>query len=316
MDESEIAEQTCKQLHLNHQTIRLPEINKESLQKTLMNFYTESALPCGDASVLSVLSALTHLDKKNLNILDGMGNDIYVGHVPSRNDRLKSAFSFGNSLLFNKLKSCLRFDSDLTYFLQSRAENSFPGKRLSPKNLELILDTKNPYLSTKFWINETKQHKNLDNFDFRAYIRGRHYDQNESMLKTRLAASLYESTAYFPFCSKDFIDYYFNLSEHLRFDRKTYTNKIFIRNLLKDRLGYNSNKIGKKIFGVDSTHFFKENKGFILNEIENCSLLSASTTDICNTWIKKLDRQTFHYQAVFAILSLSGWYNNSKYLKK
>lgn len=315
LDESLYAQQLCKQLGLNHKIVQLKD-SIANLPELLQIFFKETIFPIADPAIIPYLLCLHEYSKiDNFDyVLDGMGNDIYMGHIPSKNDLKKNILAYGQKYI-KRLQSLISYDSILNFLFNTRAQNTFPGRLFREKEIKTIFEYS--ISVDEFWAKQSNQYGHLDLLNFRALIRGRHYDQNVGMLKGRLACALFNSKCIFPFTDERIINFYFNLREEDRFNRDKLINKVFLRNLLKDKIAYDDKKIGKKIFAFEGNQFIELYKDLILKEIYSCTLWKKKGLDkIVHQVYKKNQNRKYAWNALFNLFMLSGWLNHSRYIDR
>ena len=314
-DESFFASNLCKELGLTHKTIRLSNVNSD--QSDLLNsFFQSSIFPISDPAAIPYILCLNEV-KKELDfeiVLDGMGNDIYMGHVPSKNDIYKNIFNT-ISPYFQKARILIGHESKLNFFFNTRSENTFPGRLFSQLEINKFLD--NSFNVRNFWVEQDKKYKNLDNFDFRSIIRGRNYDQNVGMMKGHLSSALFNAECFFPFCSKSVSLEYFNMQQNHRFNKSDLKNKVFLRKLLSHYINYPDLEIGKKIFGFEGEKFIQNNKDYIIDNIRACNMWNHNgVNQVIERIYKNNNSNNYYWCALYNLFMLSGWLNHSKYIQK
>lgn len=308
-DEDDFAKSLCEKLGLMHKTVRL-NFEPKFVRKKFIDFFENSLMPCVDNSQIPYVLCSEHMNGAEI-ILDGSGSDIYVGHTPSKNDLLKQKFSLQGNAFSQFFQHIVPHQSRLNYFIRTPAEKCFPGSHLrlkeTSKFYEGACDTKS------YWQNVSLLFKDRDIFDFRAVVRGRYYDQESCMRKARNVADYMGATMLFPWCDKSLINFYFNLPEEFRFDRKHYVNKVLLRKLLSEKLNYDSTIIGKRIFEFDSVRFFCENRSFIEEEVRQCKLWHRATIDkYFSSWIDGVSFDPWLTSCINTLFLFSGWYNHNR----
>lgn len=192
---------------------------------------------CYDQAIVIMDAALAIYGISNgTNIVDGMGNDIYFGHIPSKN-QLRSAY-YGS--LLAPLKSIM---AGLSFFLR----RPYEAHGLATASSFIF---KNPRASRKNLLDELKYKSDQENIvDYRAFIRGGLIDNYVYAEKTRILAKKYCCTASFPWMHEGLSNYVFNLPNNFKFDFSALTNKILLRNLLGEKINYSRPKRGIDLFG-------------------------------------------------------------------
>ncbi|MCA9399173.1 MAG: asparagine synthase, partial [Candidatus Omnitrophica bacterium] len=309
-DESSIAVEAARKLGLKHHVVRLKNGGGE-LKELLTRFFRQSVFPCADEALIPYLRCMEFIKEdcqhSTAQVIDGSGNDVYMGHIPGKSDVLKFKLAIGDTVDLSELRGLLLRRLKISHLFDTKVETLFPGRRGVPP---LLLNQLNSSLndSSEFWRDLYEENKNLDYFDLRALCRGRHYDQGEVMLKARLATSVFGFDYAFPFCDQDVINYLFHLSEDERFDQVNYLNKIALRKLLRSELQYDDLKIGKKAFYLEGVEVVRNLKDFIFDEVEQCAYWNTNTAKrLLTQCFKSLDQFPGFYRTILILFMLSGW---------
>lgn len=311
-DESQFASVLAKKFGFNHRIVHYSN-NAALLEKILMNYFMHAPMPCADESLIPYLLCLNEVPVvKDAVVIDGSGNDVYCGHVPSAREHKKYRYSIGGYSISAYLRQYIKPDSMVNHFLDTKAENCLPGR----KNFKYpIVKYLHPAIidASVLLRSISRESKNLSYFDFRAYVRGRLYDQGEIMLKARMACAAQNLTVCFPYCDNTFIHYYFNLPESNRFDKVNYVNKTIFRQILRDEIGYDDSKIGKRAFVFEDMKFFTLMDRFIWEQIYACVLWNKKGLDGIYKYHKDIANRPHVRKAILTLFLLSGWLNNTEY---
>lgn len=311
-DEGNIASDIAKKLGLKHEIVNVNK--KDSIdEETLLNFYKDSSSVVTDFAQIPYLIALNKYKHKNdLQIIDGSGSDVYVGHLPNKNGVIKNKFPvIRNSILQNFVpnftKSNLR---KFNFINQYKSERFLEGLELDQIEINKILKTE-PHLVDNFWKNLDSEFAKHDLIDHKNFIRGRFLDTYTYTGKIKLATSFFGFNYILPWCNEDLIQNYFNLAIHKKYSKTQLINKIPVRKLIEDRLGLDLDKIGKRAFLFDKEVFFFSHKKFIINQILNCKIWDKNI----EKFIKFLERNN-DYNNLIVLFNISAWFNNTKYLER
>jgi hypothetical protein len=155
----------------------------------------------------------------------------------------------------------------------------------------------------------------MDIIDFRALWRGRNFEISTEVRKIRLAAQAFGMGAILPYLDKGVIDFYFNLPEEERYDRRHWTTKRLVREVLRSRIGYDDSKIGKRAFLLDGANFVKRMRSMILDEVYGCRLFDKEGLRFLERSIERADANRYAWHHVVGLSQFAGWYNHSKYLR-
>ena len=132
-----------------------------------------------------------------------------------------------------------------------------------------------------------------------------------SLKKHALAANAIGHEAMMPWCDYEVADYYFNLPEADRYDRKRGINKVLLRRMLEQYLDYDADKVGKHYFTFDGALFVAENRAFIRDEIDSCELWDRSGLELVHQWIDAIESRPFLHHSILTLFMVSGWHNHS-----
>jgi asparagine synthase (glutamine-hydrolysing) len=263
-NESYAAKNLCNSLGYEHITID-QDVKKD--YEIFSKFVCNSSYPPGDfASVATYrLSYEAHKADCNL-IIDGMGNDIYMGHIPpKRESRLIKAVEilplwrfglWGRNPLW-RFETPYSVDYLLDSLLMSPAERRFSGVKLSQGQINAL--GINTDVVKEFLITIENQVKSFREYDKRAFQRGVYFDELAACHKTVSAAESFSMKVVFPFVSRELAETYLDFELDDRFDWKARKNKGVLRFLLKS--------MAKK-YNVTDTSFNSEKGSFRVGDID------------------------------------------------
>ena len=304
--ENEISKRISKKLGLKHITINDNKIFNES---EIKNFFQKMPLPCLDNLSLAYIKFDYQIQNES-NIIDGMGNDIYLGHISSYREFFRQLLT--PKLSFLKKKYSTRTLSRINLLFKTRSENTgmigfsyLDSLKMNPN----IIDTYN------FWKDIDKKFPFNDYNLFRSLVRGIHIDNEMYIRKSRNFCDIYNHNLVLPFYDTKCIEYLSNIKKKYLYNSITRQNKIIFRQVLKDELDLDYNIIKKKSFEYDYSKFLNENKDYIINEIEICKIFSPNNIHI-QLYEKFTDRK-YSETAKYLLLRLfliASWVNNNKYL--
>jgi len=307
------ASKLCGRLGLRHETVGLQLVGN-AVEDLLREFFAASPLPCGDFAQIPYVLCVHQAGPGTTAVLDGSGNDAYMGYVPSSREILKQRLCIGHGRFARGLARAIGPDSGFNYFLRSPADATLPGRTFRVVDTEAF----HPYdVDTgPYWRLLSREWGHLDEFEFRNSPIERHVDQAEILLKLRLAAAFAGQRPVLPFCDPDLIDYVFHLPESARFDRRTRTNKLLLRETLARYADYDAAAIGKGFFDFDGARFLLDHRDFALDEIGACALWNPSVRRLAEGWFRRLSRRPLLYHCLLPLLLLSGWHNHSRFLER
>jgi asparagine synthetase B (glutamine-hydrolysing) len=302
----------CGKLGLSHEPVVMDFSVDDSEDVT--DFFERSPIPNAESGQIAYLFCLKELDVRSGALIDGTGNDCYMGFLPPRRSRWMLPFTLAGILPRNLVSSLIPTDSRLNYLFFNRAQLL----RLLGRKLRYV-DTKTFYQdavdTSLYWDEVSLKYKTFDLIDLACFLEN-HYDQKAVMLKARAAVAARDLNAIFPYCDRDLINYVFNLPEADRFDREKQINKVLLRALLKERCGYDAERIGKRVFEFGKVRWLLRHRKFVSAEIGRCALWNEKAGPLAEKILAKLEtRPDLHY-ALFPLFMISGWHNHSRYIKR
>jgi len=309
-DESLISQKIAKRLGFKHKKLYEPS-NLDRIDMDNIHYYFENIpFPCVDNVTLAYPLYAKQVEFTDSNIIDGSGNDVFIGHIPSKKEFLRQNF-------FSKL----HFLRPYTNFLNSnRVHKVFSTKSewsglngLSFGNTNKIL--KGAIDVYSYWKNSDKIHKDWDYFDLRANIWGCMVESDRVIRKSRNLAHIYNANIILPWTNVNVVEYFSKLPVKSLFNRNSFQNKLILRKILKEKIGLDSDKLGKMAYTFDFFSVLMLMKNEVIDEILGCNL-----------WNKEEMEKVFHnlyetsqYNVKDKILLqriylISIWYNRNKYI--
>ena len=314
-DESEISKSIAQKLGFKHRILNEVEHLEELHLKNIKKHFSESPFPCTDnVSLVYPLYVAQFPELAGANIIDGMGSDVYIGHVPSmaefKREKLSSVFKY-----FRWLSDYLPSSSRLKSLIRTRSEWTGLGG-LSFKDSKIILPNANK--SSSYWL---RRDTSADYLDFRASVRGQLIDQEIYMRKVRNFTDAFKSNLIFPWTNPKIANYFSQMPEKFLIDRKNLRNKVLLRGILKEEIDLDSDKLGKMGYSYDSKTMVLENLNWIEDEIKNCTYwddkgvrfwLDQQITHLKQSGLKS-DKASMYIYKVFLV---SSWLNHSRYIAR
>lgn len=309
--EPPVAADICRRLGLQHEIVEMSD-DPDNTADTLTRFFEASARPGVDLSQIPYVLATDAVTPAQGAVIDGCGNDYYMGYPPTGYDVTKPRFRIRGRAAAVALQRVFPVDSPMNYFARSRAEVTLPGRTMRPHHGRRLygdaVDT------GRFWYDASRETRHLSLMDLYAVINVRYTGPGGSVQKLRLVASSAGMSAALPWCDNDVADYYFNLREPYRYDRETGKNKLLLRKMLHRYLDYDSDAIGKHYFQFDGPGFLERNDEFVRSEIYSCELWEPDGLRLVNKWLDRVESRPLLYHALLTIFMVSGWHNHSRYL--
>jgi len=315
-DESEIAKQLAIKLGFKHEKIYEPKV-LEQKDKDNINYYFENIpFPCMDTASLAYPLYTTQLEFNNSNIIDGMGNDVHIGHIPDRVEYNKQQY-FSRLHHLRPLAGKLSSGSRLEIATSTRVEWVGLMGLTYGDTRELLTDATDVY---NYWKEIDKQNSDRDYLDVRASIRGVSVDQEIFTRKVRNFSDITDSNLILPWASQKVAEYFSKLPEKHLFDREGLKNKLFLRKMLKDRLGLDSDKLGKMAYGFSFYNILLMMQKEVNYEMYTCKLWNEKGIEnVLNNLYQKIENNHRSKERAKTLIQriylLSAWYNNNYYLR-
>lgn len=312
-DESGLSEEIAKKLGFKHRVLN--EVDKLSSKdlNLVESYFRNATLPCtNNISILYPLYVGQHNDLQNCNIIDGSGSDVYIGHIPSVSEFKKQKLAKIFSPL-NWIGERQSSESRIRKLTKTRAEwTGLVGLSYA--------DSKKFFRNQKDVSRYWKAVQQYDDYlDFRASVRGRVIDVELYMRKARNFCDAFGNNMVFPWANERVAGHFMFMPERLLFDRKGHRNKLLLRTMLKDKLGIDSDKIGKRGYPYDLRSFVLSNKEFIVSQVVSCELWAEPSANdaVAELSLKVGDTGRVGLicsQLLYQLFMVSGWYNNCRWL--
>ena len=305
-DEAVDAAAFARQLGVPHETVVLPD-DRTEVEPIVTRCFERATEPCGDPTLVPYLLGVARAGMQpGEGLIDGLNNDSWIGYVPSAAEHRNSRIADRWLAWLRPFRGLVPPEHPLSAALRTRAEwHFFGGRWLRHTDTKRFFDGS---IDTHAeWARESRARCDLDDFDFRSEVRGRHADQNAMVVKAYVAAEITGTRALFPFVDRDLIDYWFHLPEASRFDRERLVNKVLLRQLLRERVGYDDARIGKRTFQFDGPRFLTQHRRWVEHEITQCPLWSGAVRGVI---ARQLDRPVAlqkTWPSLMALFQLSGW---------
>lgn len=315
-DESEISRRIATKLGFKHQKIYEPKSIEKKELDSINNYFENIPFPCMDNVTLAYPLYATQIEFNNSNIIDGMGNDVFIGHIPSPTEYNRQK-RFAKFHKLRPITAKLSSATKIEIATATRAEwTGLFG--ITYGDTKQILN--NSFNVHNYWKNIDIERKSLDYFDFRASLRGVIIDQEIFTRKVRNFADMTSSNLILPWTNQKVAQYFSKLPEKYLFDRKEFKNKLILRKILKEKINLDSDKLGKMAYEFDSYGILMMMKSEVDHEIISCKLWGENgIKKILNHLYRKVNSQNrMSKKAKFLILRLyliSAWFNKNRYVK-
>ena len=314
-DESEISAKIARQLGFKHQVLHEVDTLGPDHKQAIHDYFVNAPFPCTDNVTLAYpLYACQIPELKGANVIDGMGNDVYIGHIPS-------SFEFKNQ----KISRILKHGRFLSKYFRSESLFNISGRSRAEwtgTSGFSFADSRSIFKETNdvegFW---KQKDSNDDYLDFRASIRGTIIDQEIFTRKVRNFSDSVGANLILPFTRQSIAEYFSKLPEEYLFDRTALKNKLILRKILKDRLGLDSDELGKLGFSYDSRSVVLQNWDDITHEIYACDLWNqAGVREVVQRLRKRMDGKGWGAltsgRLLYKLYVLSYWFNKNRWVSR
>jgi asparagine synthetase B (glutamine-hydrolysing) len=311
--EPEFAAGFCKRLGLAHHTIEMPA-EPAVVRRHLVAYFEAAPAPSADHAIIPTVLAAAESGVDAGGILDGGGNDPYMGYLPSQRTRTIHKYRVRGRIPAKAVARLTRFDSKLNYLARSLAASTLPGRNL--RNHEIRRIYRDAVDIDDYWYESSRGLKGRNPMDLEAAGLIRQTDGARTNDKVRFVAAARNMTAVLPFLDEELAEYCFHLPTESRYNTQTSTNKVLLRELLAERLDYDEAKVGKGYFAFDGPGFMQQNAAFVREEISSCPLWTPEATTLVEDWLRGIDKRPFVWHALLSLLVVSGWFNRSRFLSR
>lgn len=316
-DESEISANIAKQLGFKHQVLHEVDHLQAEHKQAINDYFVNVPFPCTDNVTLAYpLYAHQLPELKGANIIDGGGNDSYMMTPPTARE-LKvvplSKLTHHASFMRHFIKS----ESLLSPLMRTPAEWCGMSGLSFADTKNILKDAKNVY---SHWKYESNLRKDWDLVDCKTSILTPVTASELHIRKARNFADSINSTLVLPFANQQVAEYFAKMPEQYLFDRKTLKNKLILRKILKDRIGLDSDALGKLGFSYDSRSIVLQNWDWMLLEMQQCHLWKQAGLEQVIARMKNRINGTgwgsgSAGRLLYRIFLLSAWFNSNKYIK-
>lgn len=316
-DESTISKNIAEKLGFKHVILEQPTKISKEFFTSIIDHFTNTPLPWTDGVTLAFPAYPLQLPTlKESNVIDGSGNDVYIGNIPSLSEYRKQwlanltqnfhwfADHMSSTSIFSSIRKTRAEWCGLGGFLFSDAKKIYP-----------LATSVLPY-----WTLQSKERRLWDYIDFRSDIRGTIIDVHIFNQKIRNASYVWKSNPIYPWCDKEVATYFSKLPEKYVFDRRKLKNKLILRDLLKERIGLDSDAIGKRGYGYDNLKTLQLLIENAKHEISTCNFWDKVTViKKFNTLYTKAYSNDKYYalgrNLLLRLYLLSLWLNHNRYIK-
>jgi asparagine synthetase B (glutamine-hydrolysing) len=311
--EHEHAARFCKQLGLNHRTIEVPT-DTAVVRRHLTTFFENAVAPSADHAMIPFILSVAESGVESGAIIDGGGNDGYMGYFASPRRRKLRLARIRGRWLVDAVARASRIDSKLNYAARARPATAMPGRNMRYHEIQPIYrDAVDP---SEYWYESARDLAGLNDAELAAASMTRQLEGARTPEKVRIVARATGMESVMPYCDPDLAQYVFHLPVDWRYVEKTRSDKVLLTQLLSDRLGYDSDVVGSGFFSFDGGPFFEANAAFVKEEILTCDLWEPAIADLVDEWIEAIPDRPFLFHALLSLFMVSGWRNHSRFVAR
>lgn len=315
-DESEISAKISKQLGFKHQVLHEVDQLQAEHKQAINDFFVNAPFPCTDNVTLAYpLYAHQLPELKGANIIDGGGNDSHMMTPPTTRElKVMPLSKLTHHARF--MRYLVKSESLLSPLIRTPAEWCGMSGLSFADTKKILPDAMNVY---PHWQNESQLRKDWDLFDFKTDMYSTRTISEVHIRKARNFADSINANMILPFANQHVAEYFAKMPEEHLFDRKTLKNKLILRKILKDRIGLDSDALGKMGWTYDSSTNVLKNWEWMLEEIERCVLWNQSGVMKVINRLKSLVQSNHKYEElsgrlIYRMYLISAWYNQNRYL--
>nr|MDJ0499043.1 asparagine synthase-related protein [Acidimicrobiia bacterium] len=237
--EHELAAEFCATLGLEHDVVEMPP-DPGVVAASLGRFFDRAPLPCGDHATIPHVMVAAAAGLETGGLMDGGGNDPYMGFLLSADNRKKLRLRVRGRRLAELVSRLTPVDSPVNYLARSQSGALLPGRSLRHHEVRGFYADAVPIAG--YWYSETAGVEDAGEAMLTSRIR--HTEGARSNLKSRLVARAFGLDPLQPFCNATIADYCFHLPLTSRYDTRRGTNKLLLRQLLREKIGYDEARVG------------------------------------------------------------------------
>ncbi|MEQ0923520.1 hypothetical protein ABLT40_06840 [Acinetobacter schindleri] len=315
-DESEISARIAKQLGFKHRVLFEVDQLETVHYDEISNYFFNTPFPCTDNVTLAYPLYLEQLPElRGSNIIDGGGNDAYM-MIPPSSKELKFLPLSKLTSLVSFLRNSVNSESLLSPALRAPAEWCGMAGLSLKDALKIYPQLVDVY---PYWVNESNVRRKWDWFDFKTDILTTITAAELHMRKARNFANVIDANLILPFTNQVIAEYFGKMPEEYLFDRKKLKNKLILRKILKERIGLDSDALGKMGFNYDTHTIIIQNWDKISGEIVECKLWSQPNVIKVITRLRvSMNGRNWSSRAagrmIYRLYLISAWSNRNRYI--
>ena len=307
-DESTIASQVAKKLGLSYEVVSIDDYSVNSAK--MDDYFQRQLIPSLD--LCSTVYLHCDLERyKGCTLMDGMGNDLHLGHIPGLAELKAARYQAIIPYWMKRVSGSLRRRHNL-FLMGSKTRSEMVGM-WSLLSSSRVIDVLMPFKERReFWEEIDQKYSNEDYLDLRAALRGRYIDQEKFIRKIKNATSAYDMHLALPWTNPILANYCHSLSDAELFDRAALKNKMFIRQYLTDKLDIDYFNEKKFTFSYNVERFVIANQTYVRDSIINSELFNKQ---LLVAEYELLLRQR-NYGALYQLFLLLSWHNLSGFIAR
>jgi len=316
-DESELSGKIAKKLGFRHAILNEVDHFKVEHFDAIEEYFRNAPFPGVDNVTLAYpLYSNEMPELRGANLIDGGGNDSYMITPPS-NRELRILSLAKVSSKFSFLRKYSNSENIISSLLKTPAE-WFGMSGLSLKDADHIYASNRSVF--KHWRDESSIRKDWDTYDFKTDILTTVVAAEQHIRKARNFSDAINARLVLPFSNRKVVGYFARMPERYLFDRNEGKNKLILRKILKDRIGLDSDLLGKKGWTYDHTGVVARHLPYMFNTIFECSLWSADGVEslkrrLLNTPSADVRKTAILRGAVYRVFLISMFWKLNKYLR-
>ncbi|MFL9827997.1 asparagine synthase-related protein [Rhodoplanes sp. SY1] len=315
--EGEFAAATAARFGLRHRIVYECK-DRAEVRTSMQAFFEASPSPSMDPITPGYVHSIRTVGlPPGAALIDGTGNDAYMGIIPPKRKWLADLLSFGRFDGLAPLNRVFSYHHRLAKLFRSRADQVVLD-RFALRFEETSGFFQGSLRTLPYW-NSLGRTASLAKsyYEFFHHFRSVYYDNAHTIRARETIAAAFNLHLMLPYQDNSLINYCLSLPESERFDVSTGRNKLPLRRMLYDELGYNAERVGKRIFNFSRRNFLAQNWAHVEEEIYECTLWDrcaiARFLDRMLPLVNSDDKCNYGIMQLYLV---SGWHNHTRWLKR
>ena len=308
-DESEIAALITKKTGLAHEIVDID--NYKVSDRNVESYFRHQLFPSMDLCATVYMHCGLNNHRGSI-LLDGSGNDLFIGYIQSLAERRTFALQRLTPYWLQRHMGSFR-RLHRNFMFASKTSLEITGGLWTFLSGSKLVDDLAAYNNLRrYWQTLDRANANLDYIDARCSFRGRYMGQEKFIRKIKNAAQAYQMKLALPWTYPELADYCYNLRDEDLFDSKTMKEKVFARHYLTNNLGIDFFAEKKNYFAYNFSAFVAANIDLIKVITLSNDLIEAKLTERHLTKALK----TGNYGFVYQLFLLLAWHKFSAYIER